>query len=62
MKEKLTHEELTSTFGIIRTCKQIGLHPDHQQLRARNEARLEALKKSGSLTENHSTNSEANRK
>jgi hypothetical protein len=53
MKEKLTQDETRHTFGVIRTCKQIGLHPTHQELRARNEARLEAIKKSGRLTEDH---------
>lgn len=54
MKEQLTPDELRHTFDVVRTCKQIGMHPTHQELRARNEARLAALKKSGHLTEDRS--------
>jgi thiamine biosynthesis lipoprotein ApbE len=54
MKEKLTQHETRSTFGVVRTCKLIGLHPTHQELRARNDARLAEIKKSGRLTEDRS--------
>jgi hypothetical protein len=38
-------------FDRVRLYKQIGLHPDHMELRRRVEERLAAMKSAGRLTE-----------
>ena len=49
------------TFGIVRQMKLVGEHPDHIAIRQRTEARLQALKASGRLTEDKSNESTTSR-
>lgn len=44
-------------FGAVRQMKLVGEDPQHKALRARNEARLAALKKANRLTEDRNVKS-----